>query len=135
MTGSPKPRVESPNIRSPMRKNSLACILLTTSGNKSRCTSLSVGAYFNVAAVCPLSKAQGASVVDYVAELENVEHRLYGGRDQQYECRKWDMERVHHYEYPLISWSSSRDRWRKHRTSSRFFDPCIDWSRPSQVLD
>ncbi|KAF8929937.1 hypothetical protein BGZ47_000819 [Haplosporangium gracile] len=54
----------------------------------------------------PPLKGPGASIVDYVAELKEVEHRLlefYGGRDQQYKRHKWDMERALHYEYQLIA--------------------------------
>ncbi|KAG9066448.1 hypothetical protein KI688_001674 [Linnemannia hyalina] len=54
----------------------------------------------------PPLEGQGASVVDYVAELKEVENRLlefYGGRDQQYKRHKWDMERARHYEYQLIA--------------------------------
>lgn len=54
----------------------------------------------------PPLKGQGASVFNYVTELEKVEQRLlefYGGHDQQYKRHKWDMERALHYEYQLIA--------------------------------
>jgi hypothetical protein len=54
----------------------------------------------------PSLKGLGASVIDYVAELEKVEHRLlefYSGCDQRYKRHHWDMQRAKHYEYQLLA--------------------------------
>ncbi|KAF9369835.1 hypothetical protein CPB97_003258 [Podila verticillata] len=54
----------------------------------------------------PPLKGEGASVINYTAELRQVEEKLlefYVGRDHLYKCHKWDMEHAHQYEYQLLA--------------------------------
>ncbi|KAF9382477.1 hypothetical protein CPC16_009322 [Podila verticillata] len=54
----------------------------------------------------PPLKGEGASVINYTAELRRVEERLlefYVGRDHLYKRHKWDMERARQYEYQLLA--------------------------------
>ncbi|KAG0274828.1 hypothetical protein BGZ96_004069 [Linnemannia gamsii] len=54
----------------------------------------------------PPLKGEGASVINYSAELKRVEEKLlefYGGRDNLYKRHKWDMERARQYEYQLLA--------------------------------
>ncbi|KAG9070416.1 hypothetical protein KI688_009753 [Linnemannia hyalina] len=54
----------------------------------------------------PPLKGEGASVINYTAELRRVEERLlkfYAGLDQLYKRHKWDKERARQYEYQLLA--------------------------------
>ncbi|KAF9126055.1 hypothetical protein BGX30_000181 [Mortierella sp. GBA39] len=54
----------------------------------------------------PPLKGQGASVINYMKELERVERRLlefYSGSDDQYNRHVWDTERARHAEYQLLA--------------------------------
>ncbi|KAG9067630.1 hypothetical protein KI688_012415 [Linnemannia hyalina] len=54
----------------------------------------------------PPLKGEGASVINYTAELRRIEERLlefYAGPDQLYKRHKWDMKRARQYEYQLLA--------------------------------